>query len=122
MLSYILPIEIDFIYMEKLNFVACHRDPERSFFYKGKQFPMCARCTGIYLGFLIMPFTLFNLIQLGLVLSSLLILPTILDGFIQSQTPYRSNNILRLFTGTLGGVGLIGVSTVFAEFLSNLIF
>lgn len=24
----------------------CHRRPERSFFYKGRQFPICARCTG----------------------------------------------------------------------------
>ena len=28
----------------------CHRMPERSFFYKGYQFPVCARCTGVCLG------------------------------------------------------------------------
>ena len=27
----------------------CHQKPERSFFWDGHQFPVCARCTGIYL-------------------------------------------------------------------------
>ncbi|MBQ3473297.1 MAG: DUF2085 domain-containing protein, partial [Methanobrevibacter sp.] len=26
----------------------CHRMHERSFFIKGHQFPVCARCTGFY--------------------------------------------------------------------------
>ena len=29
----------------------CHQQPERSFFIAGKQFAVCARCTGIYAGF-----------------------------------------------------------------------
>lgn len=27
----------------------CHQIPERSFFWAGQQFPVCARCTGLYL-------------------------------------------------------------------------
>ena len=27
----------------------CHQRPERSFFFDGHQFPVCARCTGLYL-------------------------------------------------------------------------
>src|SRR4051812_167741 len=27
----------------------CHQRPDRSFFWQGHQFPVCARCTGIYL-------------------------------------------------------------------------
>ena len=33
------------------NHSGCHQMPERSFFYKGKQFPVCARCTGVIIGF-----------------------------------------------------------------------
>ena len=29
--------------------VICHQRPERSFFWDGHQFPVCARCTGLYL-------------------------------------------------------------------------
>ena len=28
--------------------VICHQLPERSFFFHGQQFPVCARCTGLY--------------------------------------------------------------------------
>ena len=28
----------------------CHQRPERSFFIGGRQLPVCARCTGLYLG------------------------------------------------------------------------
>lgn len=31
-------------------FFGCHCLPERSFFIKGKQFPICSRCTGILVG------------------------------------------------------------------------
>ena len=29
--------------------VICHQLPERSFFLEGRQLPVCARCTGLYL-------------------------------------------------------------------------
>lgn len=30
--------------------VVCHQLPDRSFFIDGRQLPVCARCTGLYLG------------------------------------------------------------------------
>jgi uncharacterized membrane protein len=32
------------------GYAICHRIPERSFIIAGRQLPLCARCTGIYLG------------------------------------------------------------------------
>ena len=68
----------------KLHFSFCHRKPERSFFWRGKQFPVCARCTGIHLGYLSFPFFLFGVISINFWLTILLIVPTYLDGFIQA--------------------------------------
>ena len=30
--------------------IGCHQISERSFFIKGYQFPVCARCTGVFFG------------------------------------------------------------------------
>lgn len=30
--------------------MVCHQLPDRSFFLAGRQLPVCARCTGLYLG------------------------------------------------------------------------
>ena len=39
--------------------VICHQRPERSFFVGGTQMPVCARCTGLYVGAaLAVPFAL----------------------------------------------------------------
>lgn len=89
----------------------CHRLPERSFFYKGKQFPICARCTGILVGYVvgIIGVLLFertpHLIPL---LSALtLFLPLIIDGVGQLYGYWVSTNRRRFITGILGGIALI---------------
>lgn len=33
--------------------VICHQLPDRSFFLDGRQFPVCARCTGLYVSGLV---------------------------------------------------------------------
>lgn len=37
---------------------------------------------------------------------ALLLLPMVIDGFVQLWTPYESNNALRFITGCLFGYGL----------------
>lgn len=97
-----------------LNYI-CHRKPERSFHIKGHQFPVCARCTGLYLG--IISFFIFYFIQgvihnlFLLIFSVVLVIPCLVDGLTQRYGNRLSNNTLRLFTGLIAGYGLM----LFAE-------
>ena len=75
-----------FLYRWLPRLFYCHCRPERSFFWRGRQFPLCARCTGQ--------------------LAGLLLLPMIADGTVQLLTRYESTNLRRLVTGTLFGLGL----------------
>lgn len=90
----------------KIQIVACHRKPERSFFYKGKQFPVCARCTGISLGYLVIPMVTFNLFTISIFWCLVLLIPTYIDGFSQAFLKnYESTNFRRVVTGILAGIG-----------------
>ncbi len=93
-------------------FMFCHRKPERSFHFKGKQFPVCARCTGIILGWIIgiILAILFGGIRWYFIIPMLL--PAIFDGTLQLLTSYTSNNIKRLISGTLLGIGWIYVLVI----------
>ena len=80
----------------KWSNLICHRLPERSFFIKGHQFPVCARCTGFYISLAI------------LVLGGIfLCMPFIVDGFTQYWGFRQSTNLLRLITGLLGTIGIV---------------
>ncbi len=82
----------------------CHQKPERSFFYKQKQFPVCARCTGIVLGAVI------GFIAAILTKPNLLFIigciPLMVDGLTQYYGLRQSNNTLRFITGLLCGFSL----------------
>lgn len=94
----------------------CHQRPERSFFIKGKQFPICARCTGELAG-LIIGFLGWLFIQLPSSVYILLLIPMTVDGFIQLLTPYESTNLKRFLTGCLFGYGLISLFFMSTEFI-----
>lgn len=42
-----MSLALEFIFLA--GSVVCHQLPDRSFFLDGRQFPVCARCTGLYL-------------------------------------------------------------------------
>lgn len=88
----------------------CHRKSERSFFINGYQFPVCARCTGFYIMFLIyFIYTYFFYVNYNhflILFSILLLIPAVVDGTSQLKGLRESNNYLRFFTGLIGGLGL----------------
>lgn len=81
----------------------CHQIPERSFHYKSKQFPVCARCTGILLGYCTIPLFYLEIIKIPISLIILLNIPLLIDSISQYLGLRESNNILRLITGILSG-------------------
>ena len=90
--------------------IICHRKPERSFFIKGHQFPVCARCTGFYISLITyFTYTYYFFVNYNIQLitfAALLLLPAAIDGITQLQGYRESNNRLRFITGLLGGLGL----------------
>ena len=115
------------------NESGCHQLPERSFFYKGKQFPVCARCTGVtvgqffailmnIIGFCIQhhsnhgqsmkcPINCINnkkdIVPASISIVSLGIMGV--DWAIQEAGIKESTNSRRFITGILGGFGLFNL-------------
>ncbi len=85
----------------------CHQKPERSFFLYGYQFPLCARCTGILIGYLCS----FLLLLFGCLMHHLICLlflvPLVLDGGVQLLFNVLSNNTRRFITGIIFGIGFV---------------
>lgn len=84
----------------------CHQLPERSFFFKGKQFPVCARCTGVFLG------EFSALLSIRWFHPPLWIIPLfcaimLADWGIQALRWKESTNTRRLITGLLCGYALL---------------
>jgi len=86
--------------------MGCHQMCERSFQLHGKQFFLCARCTGLLIGhFIIAP----PILLLGfnhLYFNILLVLLMAVDGLIQYFGILMSNNKRRFMTGLGAGYGL----------------
>lgn len=86
----------------------CHQMPERSFFYKGKQFPVCARCTGVMIGQIIAYLTFFCIppsIHICIIGCAIMFA----DWFIQFIGVLKSTNIRRLITGIIGGYSTVAI-------------
>lgn len=100
-------------FMHWLGFGLCHQLPERSFAAGGLQLPVCARDTGIYVGFVISLMVMAVLHRrerprgfpstTGWVFVCVLVAMMAWDG-ISSYAGFRSTtNDLRLFTGLAAG-------------------
>ena len=83
----------------------CHQRYDRSFSFKGCQFPLCARCTGIVLGELISLAAILCGIRIGFVYAVASIAPLAIDGGLQYIKLLESNNLRRVITGLVAGFG-----------------
>jgi len=97
--------------------MGCHQKHNRSF--AGDFLGICARCTGILLGMLIIEFiSYFEFPRLYLLLG---ITPLLVDGLIQRFTTYKSNNLRRVVTGIFFGPALILITSYFYLYSGKLI-
>ena len=90
----------------------CHSRPDRSLYYRGRYFGLCARCTGMYIsGILaILSFPVRDGLltpMLSIVLGVILLLPGGIDGTTQMFGERESTNTLRVVTGLLLGLGVV---------------
>jgi uncharacterized membrane protein len=106
----------------------CHQIPSHSFVLDGIQFPLCARCTGLYLGSLIgLIYAAISGKKAGIPKTPYLILMvsifiiwgadgvnSLISGFLARPFLYQTTNLTRLVTGY--GMGLVmstALSTLF---------
>lgn len=97
------------IFLMRIGALSCHQIYERSFTYRGYQFPVCARCTGIFIGHVVAIFLCIMKVRISLKICAVLILIMACDGFLQLFKIKESTNIRRLVTGILAGIGYIFV-------------
>lgn len=86
----------------------CHRLPERSFFFHGHQFPVCARCTGVAIGQALAILLNFKR-DIPAAVSALFLGIMGTDWGLQTLNIKESTNSRRLITGMLGGFGLFNL-------------
>ncbi len=110
---------------DALGYAVCHRIVERSFHVHERPLPLCARCTGIYLGVWaglgvfaargrlraarLPRVRLLAVMLLGVGLYGLDGLNSFLSVFEGYSPPYAPHNTLRLLTGTTFGLALITI-------------
>lgn len=94
----------------------CHRRCERSFFVRGRQFGVCARCTGLLTGLALSPLAV--PLGAGLLVPAACAATVLLgiDGGSQLAGWRVSTNRLRLWSGL--AVGLMGPAAVLAVLLA----
>jgi uncharacterized membrane protein len=91
--------------------LVCHQLPERTLWVGGHYLPVCARDTGVYLGFFLGYILLIRRRKdscgpPNLWMTSLMVLPMIIDAGTQWVGLRTSTNELRLITGLLFGVAI----------------
>ena len=83
----------------------CHQMPERSFFFRQYQFPVCARCCGAFLGEILALILFLKKIRIRNAISFRAAATMFADWYIQYIGELESTNKRRFVSGILGGLG-----------------
>ncbi len=109
---------------DRAGYAVCHQIGDHSFFIAGRQLPLCARCTGTYLGALAGLIVLASRGKLRagrfparpyLIVLGLFMLLWALDGLnsflalLELPHLYTPSNLLRLVTGSLEGIAIAAI-------------
>jgi len=115
--------------LDAIGYAVCHRIETRSFFLGGRQFPLCVRCSGMFLGAVLgLAFQgLISRRRAGtppwyiLIAFGILVAAFALDGinsylhlFQDAPSLYEPQNRFRLMTGT--GMGLVIAAALYPAF------
>ena len=111
-LSLYIKMLLIYVFVDSLFFHKwwyCHRNPIRCFFIDGRQFHICARCTGLFTGMLISPLMIFWHTSITKLFYFFLLL-IFADSISQLMGIRESTNLIRFSTGF--AVGLSGISAL----------
>lgn len=86
----------------------CHQMKERSFIFRGRQCPVCARCLGVFSGYCL-ALILYPFWELPMWMAFGFCLLMFGDWFVQKINIMKSNNIRRFITGIMCGLALIHI-------------
>ena len=100
--------------------LGCHQMPERSFFIHGYQFPVCARCTGVYTAYIIAAIV-FWIKPLDYKICILFCVIMFLDWLIQRIGIMQSTNARRLVTGLMGGYAVMTLQLEFMRWIYRMV-
>lgn len=85
--------------------MGCHQRADRSFCWKGYQFPVCARCAGVIIGYII-TLPLYFIWDASFILCIAFAAIMFADWLIQYLQILESTNIRRFVTGVMGGYSI----------------
>jgi uncharacterized membrane protein len=94
---------------KKIGFAFCHRRSDSCFRIFGHTSFLCARCTGIMIGFALFGLLSYFNLSIPSIIAFFLALPLIVDGTSQYLGLRTSNNMIRLITGIIFTPGLLTV-------------
>lgn len=88
------------------NLIGCHQRSDRSFFIGMYQFPLCARCTGVCVGYLAaaISFVRWSTPTMFCLACCLVMFA---DWYIQYLGILTSTHLRRWITGVIGGFGVL---------------